>query len=565
MKVLGIGCILFVAFMCVVTEARFRFRRRKNAPAAVHCAVSSWSAWSACSVSCAGGERSRSRRIIRHPAHGGNGCPGLHQKGKCSQHRCPINCEWGEWGAWSSCSPCPPGGRSRSRNITTASMFGGQACIGGEFNSDYNCLSEEDCPLFQCPDETFACADELTCIRPNLRCNGDDDCTDNSDEENCGENVRSPCGGKSYKEIPTIDIAGAGYDITIGEEIGTILDNQRYNGRCYTVRSGEHDKKFRVPANIQTFRFQVSADTSFVITSYDSSKEFLDSQQGDVTRKLEPKSSFTYGDIYSVSGGATNTKNQKTLRVVRQGASSDAKYFKIHSNIVLSQFRTLRRNFLLSYQFRQRLLELPDGYDHIKYAEVLADFGTHFYSSGTLGARYEFIYRYSKKELEESGLTHEEQKNCLKTEATFRLLKFTFGGDTNKCSTNVMSRRYNGSFTLAAKEVISNVVGGYSDKAASLAFFANNVPNSNDYDAWVETIKHNPAVIDFSLSPISSVVSDQVKRQNLERALFDYLSKYTPSKCKGVCANGGRAVVVDGGMTCKCLCSAGHGGSSCER
>jgi len=67
--------------------------------------------------------------------------------------------------------------------------------------------------------------------------------------------------------------------------------------------------------------------------------------------------------------------------------------------------RVLRRNFILSVPFRQRLAELPDHYDYAKYSEMIHDFGTHFYSSGVLGGKYEFIYRYSRAALLSSGET----------------------------------------------------------------------------------------------------------------------------------------------------------------
>jgi len=49
---------------------------------------------------------------------------------------------------------------------------------------------------------------ELTCIRRYLRCNGDDDCTDYSDEYDCA-NARTVC-RQHFDDIPNIDLAGDG-------------------------------------------------------------------------------------------------------------------------------------------------------------------------------------------------------------------------------------------------------------------------------------------------------------------------------------------------------------------
>uniref|UniRef100_H2Z9R3 MACPF domain-containing protein n=1 Tax=Ciona savignyi TaxID=51511 RepID=H2Z9R3_CIOSA len=542
---------------------------KKSTPSSYQLRATAWTGWVSCTVSCGSGTQTRSRRITRHPANGGSGCGALSQSRACNQHRCPIHCSWGEWGNWSSCTSCYPGGRSRTRSVTTAAMFGGDQCSGSSVNTDFTCTptgNTEECPeMVECPTSQYSCNDGLTCIRKHLRCNGDDDCTDYSDEGDCPAAVRKACGNDDVTDIPYIDIAGASYDITLGEEIGTVLDNRQYGGRCSRVRSGEHNQVFRRPANIQSFRFQTHASTTFTSVSYESSKSFYESERGNMERKLEASSSFSFGDIFSLSGGATKTRNSKVLRILDRGTSSDVKYFRVFSDIVLSRFRTMRRSLMLSPLLRRRIQDLPSTYDPAKYSEIIADYGTHFYSSGVLGGRYEYIYRFSKADLRQSGLTDEEQKNCLSTEASFKLLKLFGGkGGTTRCSTNLLSRKHNGSFTLAAKEAISNVIGGQSHRAGALSFFSNNVPNRNAYQLWLDSIRLNPAAIDFTLSPISSIIPDNTKRANLERALNEYLSKYDVTKCTGGCENSGRPVVVMDGSICECLCTSGHSGPACE-
>ncbi|XP_002130679.2 complement component C6 [Ciona intestinalis] len=563
-----LSILFWVIVLFVATTSAWRRRRRRNPPPApVHCVASGWTGWGGCSVSCGSGSQSRTRRITRNPAHGGRGCGALSQSRSCNQHKCPIHCQWGSWGPWSDCTSCSYGGRSRMRNVTVAAMFGGNRCAGLSKTTDYSCVSSDTCPYeVECSSDTFACSDGLTCIRTNLQCNGDDDCTDYSDELECSERHRRPCGVATISEIPYVDIAGLGYDITLGEEIGTILDNRQYAGRCDRVRSGEHEETFRKPANMQSFRFQSQATSSFTAISYQSSKGFYESERNNMERKLQASASFSFSDMFGLSGSATKTRNSKTLRIIDRGTSSDVKYFRVFGEITLSRFRTIRRSFKLSHSFRQRLLELPQHYDYAKYSELLADYGTHFYSSGVLGGRYEYIYRFSKSDLALSGLSDEEQKNCLTTETSMKFLKGFFGGSggTNKCSTNVLSRRYNGSFALAAKEAISNVIGGQSHTTSALTFYSSNGPNTAAYEKWSRSVRVSPAIIDFMLTPMSSVIPDRNKQANMERALYDYYAKYDANKCTGRCENGGRAVVVKDGSECKCLCAPGHSGPSCQ-
>uniref|UniRef100_H2YTD0 MACPF domain-containing protein n=1 Tax=Ciona savignyi TaxID=51511 RepID=H2YTD0_CIOSA len=226
----------------------------------------------------------------------------------------------------------------------------------------------------------------------------------------------------------------------------------------------------------------------------------------------------------------------------------------------------IRRSFILSYQFQLRLKELPDDFDYTKYAEVISDFGSHYYSSGVLGGKYEYVYRYSKSALRSSGLSNVDQQNCLRQEASTSFLGFGGSAARSKCSTNFLSIKNKGSFTRSATNAVSNVIGGSSDKAAALSFFASKSPNQANYNEWVKTVKNNPAVIDYMLSPISAAVPFSMphKRRNMERALVYYLQEYNFSKCKGKCANNGAVVVTNNGKLCKCLCASGFGGIDCN-
>lgn len=47
------------------------------------------------------------------------------------------------------------------------------------------------------------------CINKNLKCNGDDDCGDNSDEDDCAE-LRHPCGKSAVIESDIALHAGYG-------------------------------------------------------------------------------------------------------------------------------------------------------------------------------------------------------------------------------------------------------------------------------------------------------------------------------------------------------------------
>ncbi|PAA54099.1 hypothetical protein BOX15_Mlig015709g1 [Macrostomum lignano] len=95
---------------------------------------SPWSEFTACSRSCGGGQRSRTRRCDSPPPHaGGADCVGSGSDVQdCGTDPCPVNGGWAQWSAWGSCSrSCGSGLVQRSRGCTNpVPEFGGDDCAG---------------------------------------------------------------------------------------------------------------------------------------------------------------------------------------------------------------------------------------------------------------------------------------------------------------------------------------------------------------------------------------------------------------------------------------------------
>ncbi|VDH97638.1 Hypothetical predicted protein [Mytilus galloprovincialis] len=119
----------------------------------------SWNPWSSCNVTCGGGTKSRSKNRTctnPEPKYGGQSCEGSTTETTavlCNSMACPIDGEWspfGTWSFWSVCSvSCGGGEKSRSRNRTCSNplpKYGGKQCIG---NSMENTSSH--CNLLPCP------------------------------------------------------------------------------------------------------------------------------------------------------------------------------------------------------------------------------------------------------------------------------------------------------------------------------------------------------------------------------------------------------------------------------
>ncbi|XP_060579783.1 SCO-spondin-like, partial [Ruditapes philippinarum] len=108
-----------------------------------------WSTWGVCSVSCAGGTQTRSRTCTNPPPqYGGVPCfnsgSGIQQ---CNTENCPVNGGWTQWSTWGDCSlTCAGGTKTRSRSCTNPlPQYGGAQCSGS--GSDSQQCNTENCPV----------------------------------------------------------------------------------------------------------------------------------------------------------------------------------------------------------------------------------------------------------------------------------------------------------------------------------------------------------------------------------------------------------------------------------
>uniref|UniRef100_A0A8C1I841 Cell adhesion molecule-related/down-regulated by oncogenes n=1 Tax=Cyprinus carpio TaxID=7962 RepID=A0A8C1I841_CYPCA len=110
---------------------------------------SSWVSWGACSVSCGGGTRQRTR-VCASPApqHGGRRCEGndIHID-FCNNEPCPIHGNWGPWNSWGSCSRTCNGGQMRRYRTcdNPRPANGGRSCTGSD--SQIQKCNTANCPV----------------------------------------------------------------------------------------------------------------------------------------------------------------------------------------------------------------------------------------------------------------------------------------------------------------------------------------------------------------------------------------------------------------------------------
>lgn len=134
------------------------------------CQYGNWAAWSVCSRSCGGGQRSRSRSIQRYAANGGKACDrgSLMELDACSTVQCEpwaaVDCRLAMWSDWGPCSAtCNGGQQHRSRVVAVKAAHGGKLC-SGVFDDFRACATDPCVKLADCQFDDWS--DWTTCDDP---------------------------------------------------------------------------------------------------------------------------------------------------------------------------------------------------------------------------------------------------------------------------------------------------------------------------------------------------------------------------------------------------------------
>ncbi|XP_010131672.1 PREDICTED: LOW QUALITY PROTEIN: hemicentin-1-like, partial [Buceros rhinoceros silvestris] len=132
---------------CEGSDAQMQVCSRRHCPVDGKWAV--WSSWSACTVSCGGGSRQRTRHCSDPaPQFGGHKCEGNDiQIDFCNSDPCPVHGNWGPWSSWGTCSRTCNGGQMRRYRTcdNPRPASGGRACAGADMQIQR--CSAELCPV----------------------------------------------------------------------------------------------------------------------------------------------------------------------------------------------------------------------------------------------------------------------------------------------------------------------------------------------------------------------------------------------------------------------------------
>ncbi|GLD51328.1 complement component C8 alpha chain [Lates japonicus] len=492
----------------------------------------------------------------------------------------PINCQLGSWSSWTPCNSCTDK-KFRFRYMEKPSQFGGTECIETLWERLACPTATTQCVVPDHCGESFTCNETGRCISPSLRCNGESDCEDFSDEDNCENfNYRDDkC--STLLPIPGAERGTQGYNVLTGDFVDRVLDPNYFGGKCEYVYNGdwrkfsydsfcenlhysEDNKNYRKPYNYHAYRFVAEA------TSEGSHEYYED--MASLLKARKTMSSFNAGVTVGINYkevGLKGSKESDFLKNLTQHKSQDLGFVRLWSKVQTAQFKMRTNQLMLHDDFYVSLMDLPEEYDFGMYSSFFNTFGTHYVTEGTMGGTLEYVLVINKTSMAESNIEGKQAGKCFGATIgvsnpldVYVNVDLKVGG--SECKKKGSFSQEKDSSSVQIEDIVTLVKGGITYTSGGLLV----IRNPDTYRKWGASLKYNPTLIEYETMPIYELVrlstaADHVgaRLANLRRGWDEYMQQFDACRC-APCRHDGIPVLT--GTSCSCICRSGYEGDACE-
>nr|XP_033505748.1 complement component C8 alpha chain [Epinephelus lanceolatus] len=492
----------------------------------------------------------------------------------------PINCKLGRWSSWTPCNSCTDQ-KVRFRYLEKPSQFGGTECIETLWEKLACPTATTQCLVADYCANSFTCKETGRCISQSLRCNGESDCDDFSDEDDCAEINQRDDKCSTTMPIPGAERGTQGYNVLTGDFVDHVLDLRYFGGRCEYIYNGEwrkftydafcenlhynaDEKNYRKPYNYHTYQFVAEATS-------EGSHEYYEDVVGllNARKTMRSSSGGVSVGIYYVEVGLSGSRESEFLKNITQHKSQDLGFIRLWSKVETAHFKMRSNNLMLHEDFYVSYMELPEQYDFGMYSRFISTFGTHYVTEGTMGGTLEYVVVVNKTFMAESKLEAEQAGSCFGASIGLSYPLSAYASVELKVGVNPCNKK--GSFSQGKdsdsaliEDIVTLVKGGVTHSSSGVSA----IRNPETYRNWGASLKYNPTLIEYETMPIYELVrlstaADHVgaRLANLERGFDEYLQQFDSCRC-APCKHNGIPVLTR--TACNCICKSGYHGEACE-